>query len=115
MEQHIKRATSKRLQPLKAKRRPLPRATSPDDAIAPLIRGLGLLMAHAQTSGLGTAARILSTAREDMVHWAVDMNFHESAKDQFINHHLFGPADDAAELLRALIRPPATSRATKNR
>ena len=34
---------------------------------------------------------MLYTAKEDMVHWAVDMNFHESARDQFVNAHLYGP------------------------
>ncbi len=62
-----------------------------DEAMAKLIAGLNYLVAQSQAANLGTAARILSVAKEDMVHWAVDMNFHESARECFINNQLFGP------------------------
>ncbi len=66
-------------------------ALDKDASIAALIAGLNYLTMQAQMANLGTAARILCTAKEDMVHWAVDMNFHESARDQFINSQLCGP------------------------
>ena len=62
-----------------------------DETIAQLIAGINYLVTQSQAANLGTAARILSTAKEDMVHWAVDMNFHESARERFINQSAVRP------------------------
>ncbi len=60
-----------------------------DELMVSFISTLNILISQASAAQMGTAARILYTAKEEMVHWAVDMNFHESAKDQFINRHLY--------------------------
>jgi hypothetical protein len=60
-----------------------------DDAIAAVIAGLNVLIAQASGADMGMAARILYNAKEELVHWAVDMDFHETAKERFINHHLY--------------------------
>jgi hypothetical protein len=54
-----------------------------------LLQGLDALVAQAESADMGTAARIFYTAREDLVHWAVTMHFHESAQDRFINRRLY--------------------------
>ena len=77
-----------------------------DYAIASLIAGMNYLCSQAQLSGLGTAARILSTAKEDLVHWAVDMNFHESARDRFINSQLYGPLGSGVPALMEHMHTP---------
>ena len=78
--------------PVKSRPSPAPAGLNDRDAaIARLIAGLNYLVAQSQAADLGTAARILCTAKEDLVHWAVDMNFHESARERFINGQLFGP------------------------
>ncbi len=60
-----------------------------DDVMVSIINGLNVLIAQASGADMGTASRILYTAKEELVHWAVDMNFHESCKDRFINQHLY--------------------------
>lgn len=71
-----------------------------DKAMALLIRGVSLLIAQARHSGMNNAVRILSMAKEDLVYWAVNLNFHETAKEQFINQQLYGHTRDAgSELL----------------
>lgn len=60
-----------------------------DVAIASIISGVNLLIAQASGADLGTAARILYMAKEELVHWTVDMNFHETSKEQYINRHLY--------------------------
>lgn len=90
--------------PLKQRPSPAPEGHNDRDAaIAQLIAGLNYLVAQSQEANLGTAARILCTAKEDMVHWAVDMNFHESARERFINNQLFGPMCDGLSGLIAAI------------
>jgi hypothetical protein len=59
-----------------------------DDQVTAIIHNLDLLIAHAGGAGLGTAARILSDAKEELVHWAVTLDFHESPQDAFVNRHL---------------------------
>lgn len=59
-----------------------------EETMALLIRGLNTLIAHASSADMATASRILYTAKEELVHWAVNMDFHETAEDRFINHHL---------------------------
>ncbi len=61
-----------------------------EEAIDILISGLDALAVQAEEANLGTAARIFFTAKEELVHWAVNMNFHESAQDRFINQRLYG-------------------------
>ena len=60
-----------------------------DDMMISIINALNILIAQASSTDMGTAARILYNAKEELVHWAVDMNFHESCKDRFINQHLY--------------------------
>ncbi len=78
-----------------------------DSTVANLIQGLNLLAAHARQQGLGNAARILATAKEDLVYWAVDLNFAESPKDRFINQHLYG-TNLQGELMQCLGGEPET-------
>jgi len=59
-----------------------------DEAVIRLIAGLNYLIGQAKCSRLGTAALILHRAKEEMVYWAVDENFHESSKDHFIQKHM---------------------------
>jgi hypothetical protein len=54
-----------------------------------IIREINSLIALASREGLGSIARMLYTAKEDIVYWAVDINFHETTKDQFINTLLY--------------------------
>jgi hypothetical protein len=56
-----------------------------DDTVLKLIRGLNYLINQAKQDQLLNAARILTTAREEMVLWAVDFGCHESRKEKFIN------------------------------
>ncbi|MBN8531366.1 MAG: hypothetical protein J0L97_05840 [Alphaproteobacteria bacterium] len=60
-----------------------------DDTVVAIIRGLDLFSAQASSANLGTAARILQQAKEDLVYWAAKMRFYESAEDKFINQHLY--------------------------
>lgn len=83
-----------------------------DAAVANLIQGLSLLMAHARRQDLGNAARILATAKEDLIYWAVDMNFHETAKDRFLNQQL--NSGGGGELLTCLARLPADAQGSSS-
>ncbi len=65
-----------------------------DDAMCSMITGINVLIAQAVAHEMGTAARILCAAKEEMVHWAVSMNYHETASERFINRH----TQDAAPL-----------------
>ena len=60
-----------------------------DEAVVELIRGLNFLIAKANEKQLAVAANILYRAKEDLVFWAVDLQFEESARDKFIFQHLF--------------------------
>lgn len=60
-----------------------------DDAMASIISGLNVLIAQASGADMGMASRILYTAKEELVHWAVDMNFYECSKDRYVNRHLY--------------------------
>ncbi len=59
------------------------------EAFDSLLQGLDQLVDQAQASDMPMAARIFFTAKEDLVHWAVTMHFHESAEDRFINSKLY--------------------------
>ena len=63
-----------------------------DDTVISAIRGLDLFIAQASSARLGTMAEILHTAKEELIFWAVKMNFHETARDKFINGLLYGNA-----------------------
>lgn len=63
-----------------------------DDTFISAIRGLDLFIAQASSARLGTMAEILHTAKEELIYWAVKMNFHETAMDKFINGILYGNA-----------------------
>lgn len=74
------------------------------EAITAMVHGLDLFIAQANSADLGTAARILHQAKEDIVLWAVTMGFHETAEDKYINRHLynnclFAASDFIARLL----------------
>lgn len=74
-----------------------------DAAVVSIIRGISLLIAHARRSELGKATQVLSHAKEDLVYWAVDQNFHETADDRFINRHVHGVnAEIGNELLHCI-------------
>lgn len=82
---------------------PTSAASGKDAAMASIVRGLNLLASHARHHGLGNAARILASAKEDLVYWAADMNFHESSKDRFTNQPMYEvPTDISSALLHCL-------------
>lgn len=60
-----------------------------DDTVIGAIQALDLFIAQATSMGMGTMARILNNAKEDLVFWAVDMNFHETKIDKFTNQLLY--------------------------
>lgn len=60
-----------------------------DDFVITVIRGLNLFIAQATSAGCGTVARILHGAKEEIVFWAVNMGFHETLEEKFINQHLY--------------------------
>lgn len=60
-----------------------------DDALIHIIQGLDLFIAQASSLQLGTIASILRHAKEDLVFWAADMNFHETRAEAFINRLLY--------------------------
>lgn len=64
-------------------------AQSKEERTLCIIREINSLIALASREGLGSVARMLYAAKEDIVYWAVDMNFHETTKDKFINTHLY--------------------------
>jgi hypothetical protein len=59
--------------------------------LADFIYGIDALILMAEREDMGMAARILFTAKEELVHWAVTMRFHESAEERFINRQLYSP------------------------
>jgi hypothetical protein len=67
----------------------IPSSDKQQAAIHGLINGLNTLGIQAEAASMGTAARILFTAKEELVYWAVTMNFHETAQDRFINQNLY--------------------------
>ena len=60
-----------------------------DNMVVGIIRGLDILKAQATSANLGSAARILHEAKKDLVYWAVEKGFHETAEEKFINQHLY--------------------------
>ncbi len=60
-----------------------------DDTIIYAIQGLDFYIAQASAMKLGKMARILRTAKEELIFWAVDMNFHETKAEKFINQLLY--------------------------
>lgn len=67
-----------------------------DDAVINAIQRLDLSIAQANALKLDTMARILHTAKEELVFWAVEMNFHETKADKFINRLLYANSFIAA-------------------
>lgn len=65
---------------------------SKDDTAMSLIRGLDFLITKANTARLATAAGILHRAKEELIYWAVDFDFHESKQDTFIYNNLYNTA-----------------------
>jgi hypothetical protein len=71
---------------------PLPKhnaAGDRSDHFLNLVEGLNALIAQADHMEMGMAVRIFSNAKDELIHWGVDMNFHETLSDRFINHHLY--------------------------
>lgn len=68
-----------------------------------IINGVNSLISMAQTTNMGTAAKILYIAKEELVHWAVSMNFHETDTDRFINSHLYNNSD-IIDILRDFVK-----------
>ena len=74
-----------------------------DDTVTATIGVLDILIAQASSTGVGTVARILNTAKEDLVYWAVKMNFHETPQEKFINRLLYqNGLFAAADFLKSL-------------
>lgn len=53
-----------------------------------IIRKINKLITQANSDNMGTAARILCNAREELVYWAIDIHCNETATEQFVNKHL---------------------------
>ncbi len=70
-----------------------------DDAVVSMIRGLDVLIEYARSSDLTAAARMLYSAKENIVYWAVDQNFHETAEDRFVTQHMLGGSVHSALVL----------------
>ncbi len=89
----------------------------PAETVADLIIGLDALIEQARESDLSMAARIFTTAKEEMIHWAVTMNFHETVQDRFINQQLcqsrFAVIGDLIARMRT-IKDPATRQEVMN-
>lgn len=60
-----------------------------DEIVVSAIQGLNFFIAQANNAQLGTMARILHTAKEDLVFWATDMEFYESRKEKLLNMLLY--------------------------
>lgn len=60
-----------------------------DDTLIATIQGIDLFIAQASSLGLGTMARILRNAKEELVYWATELNLHETSADKFINQLLY--------------------------
>lgn len=60
-----------------------------DDATIMMIHGLDILIAKATSLQMGRVARILYTAKEDLVYWAANLLFKEAPDENFINNHLY--------------------------
>ena len=60
-----------------------------DDTLITVIQGLDLFIAKANNAKLGTMARILHNAKEELVYWAVDKGLHETAEEKFVNRMLY--------------------------
>lgn len=63
-----------------------------DKVVTTIIRGLDLFIAQSNGAGVGTVARILHNAKEDLVYWAINMNFHETAQEKFYNRLMYSNA-----------------------
>ncbi|NDF11800.1 MAG: hypothetical protein EB060_03160 [Proteobacteria bacterium] len=60
-----------------------------DDAMVYAIRCLNLLIARSNHEGLEKMKEILNDAKEELLYWAVEMDFYQDPKSKFINHYLF--------------------------
>lgn len=74
-----------------------------DDIAIAAIQALDFFIAQASSASLGKMARILYSAKEELVLWAVDVEFKESARERFVdrllyNNSLFAAADFIASL-----------------
>ncbi len=74
-----------------------------DDAMVSLIYGLNFLINKANSSGMYGAARTLQNAKEDLVYWAVQMNFHETPEEKFINKYLYNYSEQNTEELKSYV------------
>lgn len=74
-----------------------------DKLVTTIIQGLDMYIGGASSAGAGTVARILATAKEDLIYWAVSMDFHETNQEAFINRLLHNNAMFlAADFLNSL-------------
>jgi len=67
----------------------VPAKIDKEEAMIKIISAINLLILQSNASGLGTAARILHTAKEDLAYWVVSMNFYEAKQDKFINQCVY--------------------------
>ena len=74
------------------------------ETVDELLRGLDALAARAEAADMGMAARIFYTAKEELVHWAVTMHFHESAQDRFINRRLYDSHASAEAIILRILK-----------
>jgi hypothetical protein len=55
------------------------------------IQGLDVFIAQSSDLRIGIIARILQTAKEELVHWAANQDFNETRAESFINRLLIAP------------------------
>lgn len=59
-----------------------------DDMLIRTIQGLDVFIAQSSDLRIGIIARILQTAKEELVHWAANQDFNETRAESFINRLL---------------------------
>lgn len=60
-----------------------------DDFTMDVISMLNNYIREAHSTQCGPVARILHNAKEELIFWAVQMEFHETPAEKFINRHLY--------------------------
>lgn len=60
-----------------------------DVATVSIINGLNFLISKANNMGIYAVSRTLNAAKEDLVYWAVQMNYHETLEEKFVNRYLY--------------------------
>ena len=60
-----------------------------DDFTIAVIYQLNNLLKEASDMQCGMIAKVLHSAKEELVYWAVDMDFYESDENIFVNRHLY--------------------------